>query len=485
MTGSSRSEGKLRVGLFGNVCNNLLFAAQALRAHSHRVEPILFVDQWEARSPASNPYLHLADGERPDWIVEGDYNRLDDPGRSALRADAEKAGVELIICSAFGPILCQFGRIPYVFFSTGADLAVYPFVPKRLSAGSRHVLIDLFHEPWWRQQGVSWPRRAGHFMRRILDRGRAEALDPWAGLPLRGLLSDYFWEAVKIARLQRSGIAKAEMVLAWDIPAKNLPLRALGVPDDRVHRKYPRLVVEIPPAPGEGEQASLPFRPDPDVFTIFIGSRMVFRRNWLLRHTGNNKRNDLGILGCAEAVKRSGRRMRILIPDTSISEDVDLARVKVREAGLEGHVEWIRPPAGLAFSQNEMMEICRHSDVVLDDFGAGWMGSLVLESVSVGTPVVSNVEWVARNYGWIPVLQAKRPDEIAKAILYLSEDAAAAREVSRKGLEWIEEYHSFRASAAFWDGVVDTWEKRAGLQGARPPAAEPRPDVLPERSAPR
>src|SRR5207248_4826794 len=60
-----------------------------------------------------------------------------------------------------------------------------------------------------------------------------------------------------------------------------------------------------------------------------------------------------------------------------------------RSSDLTDQVLWLQPPRPDGFTRDELIDLYAISDVVADQFGAGFFGYVVLEALSVGRPVLS------------------------------------------------------------------------------------------------
>jgi glycosyltransferase involved in cell wall biosynthesis len=115
-----------------------------------------------------------------------------------------------------------------------------------------------------------------------------------------------------------------------------------------------------------------------------------------------------------------------------------------------------------------MIDLYSAADVVADDFGIGWIGSVVLEALAIGRPVLSYIdEGVMRSmYPWHPIVSCRTPEEIADCLLGLYRDPARRQEIGQRGRDWIKAFHDpSHVSEVYCEAVRSlagriTWEAR-------------------------
>jgi hypothetical protein len=70
--------------------------------------------------------------------------------------------------------------------------------------------------------------------------------------------------------------------------------------------------------------------------------------------------------------------------DRGASPDVDQAKDIVRQLGIEQYVQWLKGPHPYGFDRAELLPLYSVADVVVDEFGIGWFGSVVIEGLVDG-----------------------------------------------------------------------------------------------------
>jgi glycosyltransferase involved in cell wall biosynthesis len=392
-----------RIALYGNLCNNLYQIAKAVRERvGLDVHLFVDVDADSQQMPESDdPELR---GGYPDWIHKGVYSSFWHkafPWRSPLVR--ELSAFDAVVVSGIGPMFAPFVRAPIAFFVTGGDLTVAPF-PRDflfLYPTLRLKLVALY-AALWQRMGIR----------------KASVWSP-------------SWTPFREA-LEKLGVADAE------VTARLLPIL---LDTDKFSARVPR---------AGGIAAELRERFD---FILFHPSRMMINDQPGLKATGQWKQNDLLFKAFTQFIKKSGaRKAGLVMIDRAASPDNDAAKRIIGELGIESSVVWIKPLQGIGFSREELIELYSVADVVADDFGVGWFGSVVVEALAVGKPVMCYVDAKAMNdaYPWHPLLSDDTVDGNAAFLERLHSDEAFRAERGRMGRQWALQFNSYDAAAAVY-----------------------------------
>jgi len=126
------------------------------------------------------------------------------------------------------------------------------------------------------------------------------------------------------------------------------------------------------------------------------------------------------------------------------SPDEILVREEAKRLRIIQNIEWLTRPGGELFPSSTMWDLYSASDVVVDDFGVGWFGGVVVEAAAAGKPVVTYVdqEVMEEMYGSHPIISVREPEEIATALLNLYRNADFRLACGVDSLQWYEQYHS-------------------------------------------
>lgn len=390
----------MRVAFYGNICNNFYQIARALR-EQYGWDAHLYLDENGGQQllPESDD-PELVHGY-PAWIhvTPNSVRYLLTPWLSPLIR--EWRGYDALVVSGMGPMLAQFAPLRTAFYATGSDLTIYPFS--------------------WRYQSLykSWPKKLGQVVRG-------------------------FW--------QRRGILRCTKIWANAYKPFTDALKLIGADSGRVSNIYFPLLLDIerfqPRRPEELSPLATSLRRQ-HKFIVFHPSRLMIRDEPLLRYTGDWKANDQLLRGFAQFVRSRPEVGAVLVLiDRPESRDMRLAQELIESWGIQHSVVWLQPPQQEGFKRHELVDLYAAADVVADDFGAGWFGSVVLEALAVGRPVINYLdpEVVPRFYPWNPIVEARTANEIARGLARLADNPEWRTELGVRSRAWIEEFHSHRGA---------------------------------------
>ena len=411
----------MKIALYGNTANNFFAVARALRRTSG-IDAHLYIDEgagWAQLPENEDPSLR--DGD-PDWIHRGPYRTVASrlwPGLSPLARELGR--YDLVILSAHGVQLAPFVRSRTVFYTTGGDITVAPF-PLRFVRGRKGIASRI------------------------------------------ALLVGGIW--------QRRGIASVSQIWTQPFAPFQTALRRLGVPPEKVVSAYFPIMIDTSLYRSDPAATRLP---DPDIrhlvdehdFILFHPSRLMIDAAPALVDAGQWKGNDRLIEGFARfAAANPQARPALVMVDGSLSPDRAAAKQLVASLGIEPRVRWLQPPHEYGFERAQLLPLYSIADAVADDFGVGWFGSVVVEGLSMGRPVLCYVDErvMASLYPWHPILTPRTPDEIAACLTELYRDPAERERRGALGRRWVEEFHAMDRAAERYAAQI------AALSGA---SAEP------------
>ena len=396
----------MRIAFYGNTCNNFFAIARAVRRASD-IDAHLFIDSnadWMQFPESENPELR---NNYPSWIHKGPYHSMASrfwPGCSPLVRELET--FDVVMVSGGGVRLAPFVSTQFIFYVTGWDLTMSPFP------------LRFFHLP---PSGV-------------LRKGAA--------------LLGGFW--------QRRGIKAVDQL--WTQPFSPFVQAAerLRIPTERLLPKYFPIMLDTDlykpdPAARESADPNVRRMVDGHDFVVFHPSRMMFNQSPEFVEAGNWKGNDRLIEGFARFVRENpGAKPALVLIDHSYSPDLQLAKDLIHRLGIEEHVVWLEGPHDRGFDRTAIIPFYAAADVVADEFGIGWFGSVVVEGLSMGKPVLCHVDEAVMKqlYPWHPILSPRTPAEIASTLGELYRDPEGRRERGERGRTWAVEFHSIERAAA-------------------------------------
>lgn len=187
-------------------------------------------------------------------------------------------------------------------------------------------------------------------------------------------------------------------------------------------------------------------------FVVFFPSRYVSTTSEIAKRTGDWKASQVGLEGFANFLMRLDTSARqkptLLIPCRDVGRETSLldtraARTLVEELGLTEHVVWIKGEDPSRLTRREMIPLYSIAHATLDDFGAGWYGSVALEALSCESAVITYVKpEVLPNPKDNPFLVARTAEEVAQHLyeLFLEPDYGTRFGIARRS--WVAKYHA-------------------------------------------
>jgi glycosyltransferase involved in cell wall biosynthesis len=393
----------MKVALYGNTCNNFFAVARALRPAG--IDAHLFIDadaNFQQLPEAEDPDLRRG---YPEWIHKGWYQSVGArvwPGASPLVRQLQ--AFDLVMVSGAGVRFAPFVNRPFIFYVTGWDLTVAPF-------------------PW-----------------RFLTPSRGLAANVSA-------LIGGFW--------QRRGIGAVDQLWSQPFSPFTLAAERLRVPRDRVVPRYFPIMIDTDlfrcdPAARDAADPMIRQLVDHHDFLVFHPSRIMTNASPRFVDTGQWKGNDRLIEGFARFVRANpAARPALVLIDRGISPDAGHAKELVRALGIERQVVWLTGPHPHGFDRAELLPLYSVADVVADEFGIGWFGSVVVEGLSMGKPVLCYLDdTVMRQlYPWHPILTPRTADEIAASLTDLWRNPEERRRIGEKGRRWALDFHSLHGAS--------------------------------------
>lgn len=390
----------MKIALIGNVCNNMYNIGMALKKHTE-IEPHLYIGS--KTDIHNHPEHNDPNAKKQDWVFIDPkwdptlkFKKLDNHFIKKLKDEKYDA----ILVSDVGVWLSPFVKnTRFFFWTTGADITRMPF-----------------------------PSTFGFFHKGIKAKIKARYM----------------------AFLQRWGIRHIDHFMTQPFMPFQHALKRLNVPANKIANAYFPIIIDLDIFkynPGYREKISDEnwSKIEKFKFRIFHPSRLMIKKNDALLHSGQWKGNEMILKGMRAFIDKHGvKDICVMLPDRSHSKDVDEFKTMTKELGLEENVIWIRGKSNEGFNKEEMAALYSCADLVVDEFGVGWFGSVVVEAAACGRPVMCYLDETVMKqlYPWHPVISVNTPDGIGEEIakLYLDKDYA-----TQKGLQsrrWAEEFHS-------------------------------------------
>jgi len=180
-------------------------------------------------------------------------------------------------------------------------------------------------------------------------------------------------------------------------------------------------------------------------FKIFHPSRLMITRNEALYNAGQWKGNEMLLKALRVFIDKYNRTdICIILPDRIYSNDQELFKKEAEKLKLQNNIVWVKGATTEGFNKEEMVALYSCSNLVVDEIGVGWFGSVVVEAAACSKPVMCYLdeEVMKQLYPWHPIISANTPETIAEEIAKLYFNEAYSKQKSVDGRRWAEEFHS-------------------------------------------
>ena len=393
--GERRDPENLRIGLYGNVANNLYIMAKCLRRLGYQMNRPFWEDLEVTCSSYEQGLRHEAAWRQPNFVRRVDYDmersqrfgHLPDPVPELRRLYRESFGRDLAPDRAL--VLSKFmGHWPYLETMADYDVVLLSYAPIQL--------------------GLFCPK-------------------PYAILPVGGDIYISPFEETLTGVLFRGGYRAAKSVLAGTNRRSNY-----------LYDYLPRLVPQ--------ERISyLPMLCDTDSYAPGDGAKL--RSEWRERSGGSYfvvsicqwKGNDR-LIRAAAALEDPGLRLVLL----EWGEDVGRSKQLTEELRMTAQVIW-EPLC----SKPLVRERERAADVVVDQFVMTSYGAAVYESLAIAKPVIMRYDATAEDNDSAPLVNATSVAQIAEALKELK-DPDRRRRLGDAGRGWILRNRGFQKHGPGW-----------------------------------
>lgn len=388
---------KIKVGFFGNTCNNL-YQTIKLLINEDDFDLHLFIDNRsdpQQLPESDDPELK---NNYPQWIHFGDYITVKTilfPWSSPLVDEFKKC--DILIVSHFGPVFSYFSKKPTIFFPNGTDITVHPFAIS---------FLNLYY----------------HSLKEKV-----------------GALFISFW--------QRKGIRSSYEI--WTQPFfQNLyGFNKLKLPQSKISDEYFPIIIDLKKQNSNNteiikEVSDIKKRFD---FVIFHPSRIMLSENVKMKRTANWKANDILVKAYKIFVENNPNvNSTLVLIDRPASTDKEQLRAIINDLGISHKVTWLKPSNGFGYSRNDLESLYSISDVVADDFGIGGFGSIAIEALCFGINTLTYIDndIVNKMYPWHPVLVSKEPKEMSNILEKLYYDPEFKKTNAAKGPDWVQKFHT-------------------------------------------
>lgn len=417
----------LKIALLGNIANNFFREAYLLRGESVNVDCFISSSDLQEARP-SNPTSDFEDAEAAKffWIKEIPYEKFSKISRLLIYLPSF---FNIFMCKEAKNFLNKLSAYDINFYSS-SEILLLPHV---------------------KNIGVIRPTGSDLTISPVLTPREFRALRPHVEIFQRNKIKTKILDFIFLTLSRRAYVRsykKAKFVInSRSSPyVESLKRMKIFSPNDQYsiplaidHEIFKKNI-----KPSEILQK---YDLDPDAFLVFLPSRIMIKNSKLHQATGQWKASDTAIRGFYKFLKDLPVEERIktflMIPDRTLSDDLELAKKLISELKINQNVLFLKGRNESGLSRSEMIPIYSQSSVVLDDFGVGWYGSVVVEALACECPVITFVTpYKLGSFSWHPFLIAKSENEIASQLHILHNDRELKNNIGQKSREWTKNYHS-------------------------------------------
>lgn len=394
----------MRIALYGNICNNMYAIARALKQNSGIDVHLYLADNLYFNNLPENDDPELANNY-PFWIHRGKQFRISSLfyfWKNNIVKELNK--YDLVVLSSIPVFLAPLLKTQTVFYVTGSDLTLLPFRKLHRTLfykGKKNNIKPVLYE-WWVRKAI-------------------KKVNKLIILPFRPMLN-----AAEKLEIPESKILNAYFPILFNTDLFSYRPDAWQRMDEHTRKKMEKFK-----------------------FRIFHPSRIIVDNHPHLVETGQWKQNDLLLKAFALFVKKHNiKDAAVYLIEREYGKN-EVAKFKeiIKELDIEEFVIWLKPANKSGFTRDELINIYSVCDVITDDYGAGWFGSICIEGFSCSKPVLSYVdeEAMAKIYPWHPFLSSHTAGGNQELIekLYFNPDFASQQ--GQLGRKWAEEFHSFKS----------------------------------------
>ncbi len=391
----------MKIALIGNVCNNMYNIGMALKKHTNIIPHLYIGSKTDIHT---NPMFNDPEAKnQSEWVFINEnwdstlvFKKLSFTFINKLKNEKYDA----IIVSDVGVWLAPFIKhTKFYFWTTGADITRMPF-PLTFN---------------------------------FLYKTPVAKIKAWT-----------------MAFIQRWGIKNINFFLTQPFTPFINALQKLKIPADKIANAYFPIIIDLnifKYSDNYREKLSQDNlnKIEKFKFKIFHPSRLMIKQNKALIDSGQWKGNEMLLKGLKIFIdKYKVTDICIILPNRVHSIDVDLFHSHIKELQLEENIVWVEGQTKEGFNKEEMVALYSCADLVVDEFGVGWFGSIVVEAAACSRPTMCYLDTsvMEQLYPWHPIISVNTPETIAEEIAQLYFDKDYFTKKSNNSLAWAKEFHS-------------------------------------------
>jgi len=402
----------MKIALYGNTCNNLFNLCKALRGKGLDAHLYLNYNIDIQNKPESDE--KELKNNYPGWIHQSeDWNPYKVIKLINFKMIKEFNKYDLVILSDNGLLIAKFLKVKKIFYVTGMDLTKLPFYDKYLSDQT-----DL----------------------------------------LTKIKRKY------ITLMQKIGIRSCDLIITQPFEPFEFSLKKLNIKKNKISNNYYPILMD---------DMKINFKKDAwqkiDLinknklnkfkFIIFHPTRLIFANKEKEIATGHYKGNEKLINAFASLIKR--RKLDdicIALPKRKHSIDINEAIQLINKNEIEDNVVWLETKSEEGFTREEIVNYYSISDIVADEFGIGWFGSIVIEATLCKNVIMTclNKKIINKLYKDCPIISCDNEIQIEEYIENIYDNLKNKKDIIEKNYEWAMKYHSISKGV---DIYIDNFKK--------------------------
>jgi glycosyltransferase involved in cell wall biosynthesis len=430
----------LKIALLGNIANNFFREAYLLRGESINVDCFISSSDLQEGRP-SNPTSDFEDAEAAKffWIKKIPYEKFSKISRLLI-----------YLPSFFNIFMCKEAK---KFLK---DLSAYDI---NFYSSSEILLL-----PHVKNIGVIRPTGSDLTISPVLTPREFRALRPHVEIFQRNKIKKKILDFIFLT-LNRRAYMRSYKKAKFVINSRSSPyvesLKRMKISSPNDQYSIPLAIDhEIFKKNIKPSEILQKYDLDTDAFLVFLPSRIMIKNSKLHQATGQWKASDTAIRGFYKFLMDLPEEERIktflMIPDRTLSDDLELAKKLISELKINQNVLFLKGRNESGLSRSEMIPIYSQSSVVLDDFGAGWYGSVVVEALACECPVITFLTpYKLSSFLWHPFLIAKSENEIASQLHILHNDSELKNNIGQKSREWSKIYHATESVFKSYNNIIE------------------------------
>jgi glycosyltransferase involved in cell wall biosynthesis len=401
----------MKIAFYGNVCNNMFSMCDALRKFTTHDCHLYLPSNLDFHNLPENDFPEF-ENNYPNWIHRGkEFNHFSilKPWNKNILSELRQ--YDVVFLSSLSIIFSPFlrGQI-VIFYSTGSDLTIVPF--------------SKLYKYFYTHNLFTWLK------------------------------------ALFIPKLQKWGINSATYIISQPFEPFVKALKVLKIPKEKIDESYFPIIINTDIFKYRSNSLEMISPRNRELFSksdfkIFSPTRIVANNSKEMQMTGQNKGTDILIKAFHMFVHNNPESfagLYLINRKYNDSGEVDYIKNLIKELDLNDKVYWLESNNACGFTRNELINIYSISDIIADEFAAGWFGSICVEAFACSKPVLSYVDEKAMSkiYQYHPFLSSLSVKRISQLIEICYLEPEFRKKQGILGREWAIQYHSPSSAAKIY-----------------------------------